>query len=195
LNDALKVRASEHVENVRFAKGVSNDYRGSTDFNVVLINYMQPAGSVGCDQRSKKRHGRKGKSGADRPSLKGAPAVSTTKRGPKLRNEPDFDLGLVSVSWHMDSSLQPWSTIAVYHQTSGGEAASDWRIALRVQKDATTPALCIPLKSHQVRTFASALTRNLLTYQPALSKGLLMMIWNNIYVRHPSSCSEELPTI
>lgn len=31
-----------------------------------------------------------------------------------LREEPNYDMGLVSVSWHADSSLQQNSTISVY---------------------------------------------------------------------------------
>eukprot|EP00941_MAST-03F_sp_MAST-3F-sp1_P005199 g5199.t1 len=112
LNETLKARA--RVQLSQTASRLKHE-NGSCDFNVVLINYMQP------EQKSKNT----------------------------LRKEPDFDLGLVSVSWHMDSSLQPFSTIAVYHQTTANRKSKDWRVALRVQKDNSTPALVVPLQSHQ----------------------------------------------
>ena len=50
---------------------------------------------------------------------------------------PGFKRDKASVSWHADSSLDHFSSIAVYHTTDAAdEAATDWRIALRVQHDA-----------------------------------------------------------
>eukprot|EP00752_Nemacystus_decipiens_P001669 g1621.t1 len=105
---------------------------GSCDFNVALINRMEPL--------------------EDRPDLK---------------PEPTFGQDRCSVSWHADSCLEHYSTIAVYHVTdpdtkesndvaddsgsgsgSGGGGSgvnftgsgADWRIALRVEPDAEGPS-------------------------------------------------------
>ena len=53
-----------------------------------------------------------------------------------------------SVSWHADSTLEHYSTIAVYHSlfdldspvnNKKSQSDSEWRIALRVQHDAEGP--------------------------------------------------------
>ena len=62
-----------------------------------------------------------------------------------LRNETNFGIGKMSVSWHADSSLQQFSTIGVYHVT--GSKANNWAIASRVTNDNQTPALVVPLKN------------------------------------------------
>lgn len=45
-----------------------------------------------------------------------------------------------SVSWHADSCLEHYSTIAVYHLTAPETDPADWRIALRVEHDAEGPS-------------------------------------------------------
>lgn len=45
-----------------------------------------------------------------------------------------------SVSWHADSCLEHYSTIAVYHATDPETSPADWKIALRVEPDAEGPA-------------------------------------------------------
>eukprot|EP00903_Cladosiphon_okamuranus_P018841 g17329.t1 len=70
---------------------------------------------------------------------------------PDLKLEPTFGQDRCSVSWHADSCLEHYSTIAVYHvtdpDTGGAETdhpktadAADWRIALRVEPDAEGPS-------------------------------------------------------
>ena len=70
-----------------------------------------------------------------------------------LRAEAQFGLGDASVSWHADSSLQDFSSIAIYHQTGRlntdrGDTAS-WAVAARVIGDETTPAIKVHLKDRQ----------------------------------------------
>lgn len=87
-----------------------------------------------------------------------------------LKQEQEFGLGTTSVSWHADSSLEPFSTIGVYQQLyengsgkggggggsnkkdrkrkGGGSSAAEedaWRVAVRVTGDDVTPALAFPL--------------------------------------------------
>ncbi|CAN0501252.1 unnamed protein product [Ectocarpus sp. 12 AP-2014] len=74
---------------------------------------------------------------------------------PDLKLEPTFGQDRCSVSWHADSCLEHYSSIAVYHVTDpeakyknanadGGDAnpavPADWRIALRVEPDAEGPS-------------------------------------------------------
>ena len=106
------------------ARGIA----GSADFNLTLINYMEPTAS---------------RAGARRPNPQG------------LKSEPEYGMGKVSVSWHADSSLENHSAIAVYHVETrdgggggggggGGSAqqrpAVPWRLALRVSLDAEGPS-------------------------------------------------------
>lgn len=74
-----------------------------------------------------------------------------------LKNDSIHGLGKTSVSWHKDSGLQDFSSIAVYHQLQdlnvrGTNEMDDkvipWKVALRVADSNTrTPALSIPLPS------------------------------------------------
>lgn len=81
-----------------------------------------------------------------------------------LKREGIYNLGKTSVSWHKDSGLQDFSSIAVYHSLQdyhgrdGGIGSSNydddskknkpWRVAVRVASaDSKTPALSIPLPS------------------------------------------------
>lgn len=58
-----------------------------------------------------------------------------------LKNEPMFDAQKCAVSWHADSSLEHFSSIAVYHHTyDGSKDPTDlYKVALRVQHDAEGP--------------------------------------------------------
>jgi len=58
-----------------------------------------------------------------------------------------------SVSWHKDSGLQDFSSIAVYHTILGGtvQEGLPWRVALRVASSTSrTPALVVPLPSQSM---------------------------------------------
>ncbi|CAM9352102.1 unnamed protein product [Ectocarpus sp. 13 AM-2016] len=126
LNDQLKerslglLRARGGGKGKARRKGGDGDEFGSCEFNVALINRMEPSD--------------------DRPDLK---------------LEPTFGQDRCSVSWHADSCLEHYSSIAVYHVTDpeaknknanadGGDAnpavPADWRIALRVEPDAEGPS-------------------------------------------------------
>ena len=70
-----------------------------------------------------------------------------------LKDEARYGMGPTSVSWHSDSSLQPRSTVAVYHvcfdasgKPDGSTDDSSWHVALRAL-DGRTPALRVPLPS------------------------------------------------
>lgn len=57
-----------------------------------------------------------------------------------LKVEPMFGVDRCSVSWHADSSLENYSTIAVYHLIDDvPKNGTDWRVALRVERDAEGP--------------------------------------------------------
>ena len=70
-----------------------------------------------------------------------------------LKDESRYGMGPTSVSWHSDSSLQPFSTVAVYHVCFDERSKnlqkkndSSWHVALRAL-DGRTPALRVPLPS------------------------------------------------
>ena len=113
LNDAMKRRSRALLTSHRDAR--VGDVTGSCEFNVTLINLMEPE----------------------------------RKESVALKDEGQFGMGKASVSWHSDSSLQDTSTVAVYHQTSGGIDGDDtsWHVALKCL-DGVTPALRVPLRSH-----------------------------------------------
>lgn len=74
-----------------------------------------------------------------------------------LKNDKIHGIGKTSVSWHKDSGLSDFSSIAVYHHIEGkntatnGNEISPWRVALRVADEKTrTPALSVPLPSGTV---------------------------------------------
>ena len=58
----------------------------------------------------------------------------------KLKLEPLFEKDKATVSWHADSSLEHYSSIAVYHATQAGDGDDSWRIALRVLPHAEGPS-------------------------------------------------------
>lgn len=72
-----------------------------------------------------------------------------------LKREKLYGMGKTSVSWHKDSGLVDFSSIAVYHTLKDldGDAPSEqdqvpWQVALRVTgTDNPTPALSVPLPS------------------------------------------------
>ncbi len=75
-----------------------------------------------------------------------------------LKKDNLHDMGKTSVSWHKDSGLQDFSSIAVYHtmqdlrnddtSSSSSPSPSPWKVALRVaDAKSRTPALSVPLPS------------------------------------------------
>jgi alpha-ketoglutarate-dependent dioxygenase FTO len=73
-----------------------------------------------------------------------------------LKREKFYNMGKASVSWHKDSGLVDFSSIAVYHSlrnvsdinTNSTTENVPWRVALRVaSKDTQTPPLSVPLPS------------------------------------------------
>lgn len=68
-----------------------------------------------------------------------------------LKDEPNYGMGKVSVSWHADSSLEDFSTIGVYHVLSKNRRVkpsmtpSDWKIALRVSPEVRGAATVPPV--------------------------------------------------
>ena len=65
-------------------------------------------------------------------------AMDPASERPDLKSEPTFEAQSFtpcSVSWHADSTLEPFSTIAVYHTTDADARqieSPDWKLALRV---------------------------------------------------------------
>ena len=99
-------------------------------YNMTLINRME-----GCDV----------KSGKLQPRAGGAEGATVSR---KLKKEPMFENERAAVSWHADSSLQHFTSIAVYHQLVESHDARDaphtpppadtdfWQLGLRVRCDA-----------------------------------------------------------
>lgn len=80
---------------------------------------------------------------------------SVSARTFPLKKEPHFGKDLCSVSWHADSSLDHYSTIAVFHfevpQSTADNATHDkgWRVGLRVQVNAEGPQQGKPAGSEE----------------------------------------------
>ena len=91
---------------------------------------------------------------------------------PALREEPAYGMGRTSVSWHSDSSLQPNSTIAVYHCTA---AASDWRVGLRCLGTAAADVPAVRLPLADVRLFLWAVC--VCVFSACLSLTSLFFVW------------------
>jgi alpha-ketoglutarate-dependent dioxygenase FTO len=88
----------------------------------------------------------------------------TSDKYPKMKLEPTFNEEKITVSWHADSTLEHFSSIAVYQHTTDDETTDDkdrWKLALRVHAHAegplqgkeckleiTAPPLAIPLPSN-----------------------------------------------
>jgi alpha-ketoglutarate-dependent dioxygenase FTO len=73
-----------------------------------------------------------------------------------LKHDKDYGMGKTSVSWHKDSGLMDFSSIAVYHSLREMEKVNSnnnkddvpWKVAVRVaDKECKTPPLCVPLPS------------------------------------------------
>ncbi|KAG7347203.1 FTO catalytic domain containing protein [Nitzschia inconspicua] len=63
-----------------------------------------------------------------------------------FKEEANYGMGKVSVSWHADSSLESGSSIGVYHCFPTQRAARwDWRIALRPSPDSNKPSNIAPV--------------------------------------------------
>ena len=65
--------------------------------------------------------------------------TARTKVG--FKEEANYGMGKVSVSWHADSSLQSGSSIGVYHCLPTQKSSKwDWRIALRPSPEVDSPS-------------------------------------------------------
>ena len=118
INALRTIRSLNYVLNLRGQYHIENDknsgIRGSsTNYNLTLINHMLPLS-----------------------------AEDTLDRNRKLKNETCFDDDPCSVSWHADSSLENYSTIAVYQTLNKANDYDNlpWRLAVRVQLDAEGPS-------------------------------------------------------
>jgi alpha-ketoglutarate-dependent dioxygenase FTO len=121
LNETLQRRTKIHLENLSKQRG--RPATGRSLFDVTLINKMESVKSTESNA------GKSGKSGKSR----------------SLKKEPTFNDDLTSVSWHADSSLEHYSSIAVYHVIAPSQAVVEagekpWRVALKVQHDAEGPS-------------------------------------------------------
>ena len=66
----------------------------------------------------------------------------TSEAYPKMKLEPTFNHDKVTVSWHADSTLEHFSSIAVYQHTKEPEKINEndyWKLALRVCPNAEGP--------------------------------------------------------
>ena len=118
INALRTIRSLNYVLNLRGQYLMQNDKNGgiggsSTNYNLTLINHMLPLS-----------------------------AEDTLDRNRKLKNETCFDDDPCSVSWHADSSLENYSTIAVYQTLNKANDYDNlpWRLAVRVQLDAEGPS-------------------------------------------------------
>ena len=118
VNALQTIRSLNYVLNLRGQYLIQNDKNGgiggsSTNYNLTLINHMLPLS-----------------------------AEDTLDRNRKLKNETCFDDDPCSVSWHADSSLENYSTIAVYQTLNKANDYDNlpWRLAVRVQLDAEGPS-------------------------------------------------------
>lgn len=71
--------------------------------------------------------------------------INRMEHSPDLKPEPSLGDGKCAVSWHADSSLEHFSTIAVYqtivddNKKKNGDTESSWSVALRVAHNAEGP--------------------------------------------------------
>ena len=111
------------------------------------------------DERSQRCLEREGKGGSTHFSLTLINRMDPTGLKPDLKDEPEFGMGKVSVSWHADSSLVHESTIAVYCVHRGDNGA--WLLPLesneetkkrklREEKEAKKAAAAAARKKHKV---------------------------------------------
>lgn len=114
--------------------GISKDMLGSSQFTLTLINRMEPT--------------------AVRRDLK-PDSTTSTLSGNRIDSK-------TSVSWHTDSGLVDYSTIAIWHhhkppenlsKKARGDISNLWRVALRpipslLPSDAKIPALLAPLPAN-----------------------------------------------
>jgi hypothetical protein len=85
------------------------------------------------DARSQRCLTKEGKGGSTRFSLTLINRMDPTARKTDLKEEPEFGMGKVSVSWHADSSLVHESTIAVYCVHRGDDGA--WPLVIESPED------------------------------------------------------------
>lgn len=99
------------IERTKVATKSCANEKKSCEYNLTLINYMEPV----------------------------------SKRDLGLKSDPTYGMGLVSVSWHADSSLMDYSTIGVYHCIPEKKKHCDWKIALRISPDVENADKVLPV--------------------------------------------------
>jgi len=113
LNSDLKVSSKQLIESKRNhdSKHVRHSAGvGSCEFNLTLINAAMVNTSAEVDLQQPFVHFRK-----------------------------DSELGVnIAVNWHRDSTLEPFSTIAVYHHTPDDPQDTTWQIAMNCEQAPTT---------------------------------------------------------
>uniref|UniRef100_A0A7S3LM41 Alpha-ketoglutarate-dependent dioxygenase FTO n=1 Tax=Aplanochytrium stocchinoi TaxID=215587 RepID=A0A7S3LM41_9STRA len=127
LNDMIRLESEKLLKQKRDVGGYVGESAGvgSCDFNLTLINAARNNRELDVDG-----------------------AIPVQKFVP-FREESRFGMGKCAVNWHRDSTLEPFSTIAVYHHTPLDRNALDWKIAMAVDEGSnqlTSPALAVPLR-------------------------------------------------
>jgi len=139
LNTALNMRGQYHLKNL--------DTQGSsTNYNLTLINHMLPSSAEDLLDKNRKLVSKVKFFLSYPPILSSTslthPYISYIIPSFKLqKNETCFDHDACSVSWHADSSLENYSTIAVYQALDMEHDYQNkaWRLAVRVHIDAEGP--------------------------------------------------------
>jgi alpha-ketoglutarate-dependent dioxygenase FTO len=100
---AIKELNEKMIQMTKLAAASQTSPIGNCDYNLTLINYMEPTSHVSVG----------------------------------FKEEANYGMGKVSVSWHADSSLESGSAIGVYHclPTQRAGVSWDWKIALRPSQD------------------------------------------------------------
>mmetsp|Transcript_594 Transcript_594/g.982 ORF Transcript_594/g.982 Transcript_594/m.982 type:complete len:777 (-) Transcript_594:171-2501(-) len=121
----------------------------------------------------------------------------------ELKAEPSFGGARCSVSWHADSSLEHYSTIAVYQTIVGDDTRqkksaidprSSWSVALRVLHNAEGPAAASVVKTDST-TSVSSNAPPILTSLPSGSAYFLLDDFNHHHqhaVIAPSSSTQSV---
>lgn len=115
---------------------------------LALRNQLQKRCEYHLEQLDQSRTKRGGPFRAQGRSVFDICLINRMQVSKDLKNEPGFGKVKSCVSWHADSSLEHYSTIAVYQtitQESNGATAKpssmdDWSVALRVVHDSEGPS-------------------------------------------------------
>mmetsp|Transcript_2265 Transcript_2265/g.3304 ORF Transcript_2265/g.3304 Transcript_2265/m.3304 type:complete len:516 (-) Transcript_2265:36-1583(-) len=124
LNAELEKRSKQLIESKRMVGGhvAASAGVGRCDFNLTLIN----AALTNVSSLSQ-----------DRASPPAQPIF-------EFKEDKRFNAGPIAVNWHRDSTLEPFSTIGVYHHTPDPES-TDWSIAMCCEQDGIAPPLRVSL--------------------------------------------------